>query len=189
MRILNFEELHLEKQSIVDAIINGAVFIHPTDTIYGIGCNAQISNSVKKIRQLKGRAANPFSVIAPSLEWIKDNCVVSPEAEAWLKKLPGPYTLILRLKNKGCIAKEVTQDQETLGVRIPDHWISNFVNEIEIPIISTSVNKSNEDFMTSLEDLDNDIKSEVDFVVYEGAKKGKPSKIIDLTEYTKVIKR
>ena len=92
MRILNFEEINLEKQSIIDSIINGAVFIYPTDTIYGIGCNAQNPNSVKKIRLLKGRAASPFSVIAPSLNWVMENCIVTKEAGEWLEKFPGPYT-------------------------------------------------------------------------------------------------
>ena len=188
MRILNFEELHLEKQSIIDAIINGSVFIHPTDTIYGIGCNAKISNSVKKIRQLKGRAANPFSVIAPSLEWIKDNCVVTKESEDWLEKLPGPYTLILKLKNS-CVAKEVNPGLKTLGIRLPNHWISKLVAEAEVPVVTTSVNRTNEDYMTSLEDLEPSIKAGIDFMLYEGRKEGKPSKIIDLTGAVRLIER
>lgn len=188
MQILNFEELHLEKQSIIDAIINGSVFIHPTDTIYGIGCNAKISNSVKKIRQLKGRAANPFSVIAPSLEWIKNNCIVTKESEDWLEKLPGPYTLILKLKNN-CVAKEVNPGLKTLGIRLPNHWISKLVAEADVPVVTTSVNKANEDYMTSLEDLDASIKGGIDFALYEGKKEGKPSKIVDLTGKAEVIER
>ena len=94
MRILNFDELKMEKQEIIDSITRGSLFIHPTDTIYGIGCNAQNSNSVKKIRKLKARSANPFSIIAPSFEWINENCIITKQAEEWLKKLPGPYTLI-----------------------------------------------------------------------------------------------
>lgn len=189
MRILNFEELNLEKQSIIDAIINGAVFIHPTDTIYGIGCNAQNSNALRKIRKLKGRATNPFSVIAPSLEWIKKNCIVAKQAEEWIEKLPGPYTLILKLKNEKCIAKEVNPGLKTLGVRIPNHWISKLVAEAEVPVVTTSVNRANEDYMTSLEDLEPSIKAGIDFMLYEGKKEGKPSKIIDLTGAVKVIER
>ena len=189
MRILNFEELNLEKQSIVDSIIGGAVFIHPTDTIYGIGCNAQNSNAVRKIRQLKGRATNPFSVIVPSLEWVNENCIVTKEAGEWLSKLPGPYTLILKLKNSNCVAKEVNPGLKTLGIRIPNHWISKLAAEAESPIVTTSVNRTNEDYMTSLEDLDPAIKPGIDFVLYEGKKEGKPSKIIDLTEKVKVIER
>ena len=188
MRILNFEELNLEKQSIIDSVINGSVFIHPTDTIYGIGCNAELSNAVKKVRQLKGRATNPFSVIAPSVEWINENCVVAKEAEEWLEKLPGPYTLILKLKNN-CVAKEVNPGLDTLGIRIPSHWFSKIAAEASVPVVTTSVNRANEDYMTSLEDLDPAIKSGIDFTIYEGKKEGKPSKIIDLTEAVRVIER
>ena len=62
MRVLTIDEYNLEKDNILQSIINGAVFIHPTDTIYGIGCNAKISSSVKKVRELKSRIKNPFSV-------------------------------------------------------------------------------------------------------------------------------
>ena len=188
MRILNFEELKLEKQLIIDSVIRGAVFIHPTDTIYGIGCNAQNSNAVKKIRHIKGRATNPFSVIAPSIDWISENCIITKEAEEWLSKLPGPYTLILKLKNN-CVAKEVNPGLNTLGIRIPNHWIRKIVADAEVPIVTTSVNKSNEDYMTSLEDLDSGIKSGIDFAVYEGEKEGKPSKIVDLTKAVRIIER
>ena len=189
MRILNFEELKLERQQIIESIIKGAVFIYPTDTIYGIGCNAELSTYVKKIRQLKGRALNPFSVIAPSLEWINKNCIVGKDEEEWIDKLPGPYTMILKLKAHNCIAKEVNPGLKTLGVRIPNHWIRKLVAEAGVPVVTTSVNRSSEDYMTSLEDLDSSIKSSVDFALYEGKNEGKPSKIIDLTGKVKIIER
>ena len=189
MRILNADELKIEKDAIIESIIDGAVFIYPTDTIYGIGCNAQISKSVKKIRQLKARATNPFSVIAPSIEWIKENCVVAKEAEEWLDKLPGPYTLILKSKNQKCVAKDVNPGLGTLGVRIPNHWISKIVAEAEIPVVTTSVNRSGQDYMTSLEDLDPAVKKSIDFVIYEGAKEGRPSKIVNLTGSVEIIER
>src|SRR3989338_1103546 len=173
MRVLNFEELSLERQSITDSIVNGAVFIHPTDTIYGIGCNAELSKAVKKIRSLKGRSANPFSVIAPSFDWIKENCIVAKESEEWLEKLPGPYTLIFKLKNANCVAKEVNPGIRTLGVRIPKHWIRNIAAEAEVPIVTTSVNRASEDYMTSLEELDPAIKGGIEFMLYEGRKDGK----------------
>jgi L-threonylcarbamoyladenylate synthase len=189
MRILNFEELNLEKQSIIDTIVNGAVFIHPTDTIYGIGCNAELSKAVKKVRNLKGRSANPFSVIAPSFDWINENCIVTKESEEWLEKLPGPYSLIFKLKNSNCIAKEVNPGLKTIGIRVPNHWIRKLIAEAGVPVITTSVNRTNEDYMTSLEDLDPSIKSGIDFALYEGKKEGKPSKLVDLTETVKVIER
>jgi|TARA_B100001964_G_C14258134_1_gene613589 L-threonylcarbamoyladenylate synthase len=189
MRVLSKEEFEKQKDIIRTSLIeNNPVFIYPTDTIYGLGCNATNKQAVEKIRDIKQRKSNPFSVIAPSKEWIDENCIVNENAKDWIKRLPGPYTLILKTK-KQCVAENVAPDLDTLGIRIPDHWFSNFVNEIDIPIVTTSVNKSSEDFMTSLDDLDSEIKSRVDFIVNEGEKKGNTSKIIDLTDDTEVIER
>lgn len=181
------EQLLKEERKYLSLIKKGAVFVYPTDTIYGIGCNAQVSSSVRKIRDLKGRPTSPFSIIAPSTMWIRQNCVITKGAEKWLAKLPGPYTLILPLKDKSCVAKEVTGGQPTLGVRIPDHWISKLVATLGVPIVTTSVNKTGMQYMTSLEDMDNRIKVNVDFIVDEGSKKGKPSTIVQLIQEKTII--
>jgi len=189
MKILSKEEFEKEKDAIrINLKENSPIFIYPTDTIYGIGCNATSKEAVKKIREAKQRKENPFSVIAPSKEWIDENCIVNENAKDWVKRLPGPYTLVLKTKNQ-CVAENVAPGKDTLGIRIPDNWFSNFVSEINIPIVTTSVNKSGNDPMTSLEDLDSEIKDKVDFIVYEGEKNGKPSRIIDLTDDVKVIER
>jgi len=189
MRIINKEEFEQEKDIIKNNLMqNNSVFIYPTDTVYGIGCNALNKEAVEKVRRIKQRGNNPFSVIAPSKEWIVENCVVNENAKEWIKRLPGPYTLILKTK-KECVADNVIPDLDTLGVRIPDHWFSNYVRDLTVPIVTTSVNKSGGDFMTSLDDLDSEIKSKVDFIVYEGPIKGKPSKILDLTDSVEVIER
>jgi len=182
MQILTKTELQMHFPEIAEQIKNGAIFIYPTDTIYGIGCNALDQKAVDKIRQLKERHTNPFSIIAPSKEWITENCLVTKESKEWLNKLPGPYTLILKLKNKNTIAKSVNQGEENIGVRIPAHWISGVVQELGFPIVTTSANHSGRPFMTSIEDLDSTIKDRVDFIIYEGEKKGKPSKIVNLVE-------
>lgn len=188
MRVLTKDEVNVEKRALIQSILDGAIFVYPTDTIYGIGCNALKSESVKKIRNIKERAQNPFSVIAPSKQWIFDNCFASEEAMKWIEKLPGPYTLILKARNNA-VAKEVNLNLSTLGIRIPDHWFSSFVSKLEVPVVTTSANKASDDFMTSLDDLDMDIKSSVDFIIYEGEKKGKPSKIIDLSNKTRIMER
>jgi tRNA threonylcarbamoyl adenosine modification protein (Sua5/YciO/YrdC/YwlC family) len=117
----------------------------------------------------------------PSREWICHNCEVTDEIKEWIDKLPGSYTLVLTLKHKKMFPDSLTKGLDTIGVRIPDHWIKEFVEEYGAPIVTTSANKSGEMFMTCIEDLDHDIKSHVNFIVYEGVKNGKPSKIIDLT--------
>lgn len=188
MRILTKEECELENGYLSEKISRGAIFIYPTDTIYGIGCNALRAEAVKKIRELKVRYENPFSVIAPSKEWVFENCEVDSKNIELVNNPPDATTLILKLKNKDCIVKEVNNGLPTLGVRMPKHWFTDFMKWLKVPIITTSVNKSGEDFMTSLEDLDGDIKGSVDFVIYEGEKNGRPSKIMHLTK-DEVIER
>jgi len=167
---------------IKELIKKGNVFIYPTDTIYGIGCDATNSKAVSRIRRIKKRDNKPFSVVAPSKKWIKDNCYISKDAEKWIRKLPGKYTLILRLKNRKCVVPSVAKN--TLGVRIPKHWISKASKK---PIVTTSVNIAGEPIMTSLKSLNTKIKNSVDFIIYEGVKKGKPSKIVNLTGKKAVI--
>lgn len=190
MEIITKEEAKLRLTDIGSRVFKGEVFIYPTDTIYGIGCDATKPDAVKKVQAIKPRHNIPYSVIAPSIEWIRENCEITPEAEEYLDQLPGPLTLILKLKNKNCIAKEVNFDKDTLGVRIPDHWIKDFVNTIGTPIITTSVNKTGDPYMTSLDDLDEEIQAHISFCIYEEEKKGNASKIIHLEgEETKVRER
>jgi L-threonylcarbamoyladenylate synthase len=182
MEIVTKEEFLQRIEEFMKRIFDGAVFIYPTDTIYGLGCDGTNGNAVNRIRQMKGRLHGPFSVIAPSKGWITANCEAGE-----LDRLPGPYTLILKIKNKDCVADEVHPGRETLGVRIPNHWISAAVEEIGTPIVTTSVNKKDEPFMTSLDDIDAEIRNQVDFIINEGTITGRPSTLIDLTQKEKKV--
>ncbi len=188
MDIYTKEEFKLKQEVLEREILKGAVFIYATDTIYGIGCNAKLSIAVKRVRDIK-QSPNPFSVIAPSKEWIKKNCKISKEAERWLEKLPGPYTLIFEIKNKGAVAEEVTPGRHSLGIRIPAHHCTKIAENKDIPIITTSANRHGETFMTSLETLDPRIKSKVDFMIYEGELKGRPSTLVRFEDKVKVQER
>ena len=182
MEIFTKEELGLKYGEIVKRIKAGAIFIHPTDTIYGIGCNALNEDSVAKIRKLKERSDNPFSVWVGSIVWIRENCYLSKEGEKWLKELPGPYTLILKPKDKSVVAKNVAPNKDTLGIRLPDHWFTKIVEDVDVPLVTTSVNKAGKMFMTDRDDLDSDIERGVSFMIYEGKKTGRPSKVVDLVK-------
>lgn len=180
MEVLTQTELRLRLEEIVEKVKKGALFIHPTDTIYGIGCNAVNEDAVRKLRVLKDRLNMPLSVWVPSLNWIRENCVLNEKTKKWLDLLPGPYTLIFPLKNEKAVAKNVAPNMKTIGVRYPDHWFGKVVEMCGVPVITTSANKAGHNFMTKLEHLDQEIEKGVEFMVYEGEKKAKPSKIVDV---------
>ena len=174
MKIITKEEFEHEKYKYQKLIKEGALFIYPTDTIYGLSCDATNIDAVRLLREIKQKEG-PLSVHVPSKEWIKEHCILD---EKWLEKLPGPYTLIVKVKS-GAVCKLVNPGERTLGVRIPDHWTSKCVEECGFPIITTSVNKSSENFMTSAESIDPEIAIHIAFMISEGEKKGRPSTIID----------
>lgn len=189
MRVYNEDEFRQQEDLVLKSISEGAVYLHPTDTIYGLGCDATNSTAVKRIRQAKQQHEQPFSIIAPSKQWIAKHCVMTKEAEEWLEKLPGPYTLILKLKSKNIVAPEVLPGKDTIGVRMPDHWIQDIALALHRPLVTTSANLHGKAFMTSLDDLAPELGHKMDFALYEGRKEGKPSTIVDLTGDTKVIPR
>lgn len=188
--IINKEEF-IKSQRKFTNTLKQDVFIYPTDTIYGLGCDATNEKLVQKIRDIKKSNMQPFSIIAPSKQWILDNCIVGEKEKPYVERL-GQYieingqehrfTLLLKLKNKNAVAKNINQGLDIIGVRIPNNWFSEIVKKLGIPIVTTSANSTGMDFMTSTEDLDPNIKNSVNLIIYEGEKKGRPSTIINLTE-------
>jgi len=176
----------IEEKEIIEKIKQGHIFIYPTDTVYGLGCNALNSNSVKKIRKIK-KSKKPFSVIAPSKQWISKNFKIEKK---YLKKLPGPFTFILRMKRKNLVAKEVNLNLNSLGVRIPKHRFTKIIQKSKVPFITTSVNISGKKFITTINKIPRKISKKVDIVIDDGKSNKTPSTIIDLTKKTpKVTKR
>ncbi len=180
-RIITKAEFLAYKEEFVRKM-KGGLFIYPTDTIYGLGCDATNEKLVKKIHTVKKRE-RPLSIIAPSIDWIYQNCHVDEDQKIIIEqKLPGPYTIILNLKNKNSLSEAINVGNPgTIGVRIPEHWFSEIVEEIGFPIVTTSANVTGKDFMTSVSDLSEEIGNHAEFVIHVGEKKAKPSTIIDLT--------
>jgi len=158
-------------------ILKGKVFIYPTDTIYGLGCDATNVEAVNRIKKIKGRDKDkPLSVIAPSLEWIKDNLIIE-EGLNLDKYLPGAYTLILKKKNFDFL-KHISSN-DSIGVRIPLHEVTGEIQKAGVPFITTSVNLSGEPFLVKLEELKPEIKKGVDYIIESKTElSGKPSTLI-----------
>ena len=128
VRVITREELKLNPK-LLDELKKG-VFIYPTDTIYGIGCDATNDGLVRRVREIKNRHCQPFSVIIPNKNLIFEHCHADGAAREWIDKLPGPYTLILSVK-KQFLAPSVNPANHTAGVRIPNHWLTEFVRQIK----------------------------------------------------------
>lgn len=182
MKIFAKKDFLEDIESHIDQLSYGTIFIYPTDTLYGIGCDARNNALVQRVRRIKNSYGNPMSVIAPSKKWIRDNCVIKPEHEGWLKKIPGPYTLIFKRKVNDCVSGDVNPRNNTLGVRIPKNWFADVVKRLDFPIITTSINLHGQEPCDSLSDVPMNMQHMVDIGIDDGVIKGKPSTLVDLTK-------
>jgi len=155
-------------------ILFGKIFIYPTDTIYGLGCDATNINSVKKIKEIKNRDSDkPLSIIAPSIDWIYENLIVDCDLE---KYLPGPYTIILKKKDPLFLSHISSGD--SIGVRIPDINITKEIQKSNVPFVTTSVNLQGEPFAVKISDISDNIINSVDIIIDSGELSGRPSTLI-----------
>ncbi|MBP7859865.1 Sua5/YciO/YrdC/YwlC family protein [Patescibacteria group bacterium] len=184
MKIIDLNTFIKNKEFYKKQILQGAIFIYPTDTIYGIGCNAYDKAAVSKIQTLKNRNEKPFSIIAPSKKWIIENFNFNNSDESFLNKLPGKYTLILNKKNISNFTPPVGTES-SVGVRLPKGAISEFAKYCNIPIVTTSVNIAGSPFLTNptqiLENKKFSNFKKVDFIIDRGEINNSPSTLIDLT--------
>lgn len=183
MKTITKKEFLQNQDFYLKQIKKGKIFVYPTDTIYGIGCIATNSKSIKKIRKIKQRDKKPFSIIVPNKKYIKENCKVNSKHNKYLKKLPGKYTLIFKLKNPNAIAKkELIGDLETLGIRIPNNWFARFIRKHQIPFVATSVNITKKSYITNPREISTKLANKIDYAIDDGILNKNPSKIIDLTK-------
>tara|TARA_Y100000310_G_scaffold155538_1_gene155022 strand:- start:9772 stop:10302 length:531 start_codon:yes stop_codon:yes gene_type:complete len=168
----------MNQQGLITKIKQGKIFIYPTDTVYGIGCNAEDKKAVDKIKEIKLRDKDkPLSIIAPSIDWIKENCITNNIE--FSKYFPGPYTIILEKKNPNFL--QHISNTNTLGIRIPKSDFCFKIQKSNLPFITTSVNKSGEKPATRISDINKEIINKVDEVIEiedESKLSGKPSTLI-----------
>ena len=119
MKVLSAAFAKENKDFIVSEMKAGKIFIYPTDTVYGIGCDSTNDTAVAKIHEIKRRENKPLLVIIPNINWIEEHCAFHDAHRKELEeKLPGPYSFIVTLQDKDAVSEGILQGRDTLGVRL-----------------------------------------------------------------------
>ncbi len=168
-------------------LLAGGTVVYPTDTLYGIGCDATSAKAVEKIYALKRRdGRKPLSILVSDYAMLLQYCEVSAAQERILHALlPGPYTFILQLKKRLPVS-----ETSSVGVRVPEHIFMRQVSkELNIPIVSTSANLSGEKDAAKLSGVNKEICGKADLVI-DGGKcaYAQGSTVIDLL-HMKVLRK
>jgi len=139
MKIIDQENL----AEAVEALQNGRTIIFPTETSYGLGCDAANQEAVDKIFKIKGRKSDkPLLVVVPSVEMAKKYLVWNDLLEDLSKKYwPGPLTIVGEYNKKENLAAGVVAFDNTIAVRVTDFQLTKFLStELGGPLVATSAN-------------------------------------------------
>ena len=135
--------MNQEIQKSFEVIQNGGIILYPTDTNWGIGCDATNAEAVKKIYALKQREESKSMIVLMNGEKMMYNVFKEIPETAWqiLDLSEKPTTLIL--DNPRNVAANIIADDKTLGVRIvKEPFCFKLMERMKKPLVSTSANIS-----------------------------------------------
>lgn len=179
------EEIH----KAYEVIKNGGIILYPTDTVWGIGCDATNPEAVKKIYELKKREESKSMIVLMNGERMVYTVFKDIPEVAWqiLDLSEKPTTLIL--DNPRNVAPNIIGQDNTLAMRIvTEPFCFKLMERMKTPLVSTSANISGEPTPKSFKEISPAILQGVDYVVNLHRDKigGKPSTIIKLSANSEV---
>lgn len=175
-----------EIEKAVGILKRGGVILYPTDTVWGVGCDATNEAAVARIYALKRSVDKcAMTVLVASTDDVA-RYVKRPPEVAWqlLEVADGPLTLILP---GGCgVAPNLIPEAGTIGIRVPDHEFCHaLLRRLGRPLVSTSANVSGGATPLTFGEIPSEIADGVDMAIdrrFEGHPTRLPSSIISLGE-------
>jgi len=179
-------------EKIITALKNGAVLVCPTDTVYGLVCDAKNEKAVEKIFEIKKRdKSKSLAVFVKDIDMAKKYAEISLDQEKKLQKFwPGATTFILPAKPG---LSPLAYKNNTIGMRASDYdLIKNIFKEFNSPLAQTSANISGQPATGKIKEVLSQLSdqgTQPDIVVDVGdLPENKPSTIIDLTKNNKALR-
>ncbi len=189
---LRASQYGLEKAA--QAILRGGVVVVPTDTVYGLAADATNEQAVRRVFKIKKRAeTKPVPVIIRDIETVKKLAFVDKRLEKILSRIwPAAVTIILEKKFN--LPEVVTAGTRTIGLRLPDYKLLNYLMEmVGRPLTATSANISDQPPSNKIEEIVANFRKEFyrpELILDAGELKFcEPSTVLDLsTDKPKIIR-
>ena len=172
-------------EKVVDTLRDGGLVAYPTDSGYALACapgNKEGLDRIRAIRQLDDK--HNFTFVCANFAQAGPLAIVGNNAFRLIKRLtPGPYTFILK-GTKDVPRMTLNPKKHTLGVRIPDHAITQaLVAEFASPILSsTFIRPGQEEPETSGWEIEDSLGHLIDIVIEGPVTSTEPTTVIDLTQ-------
>jgi L-threonylcarbamoyladenylate synthase len=164
----------------------GKIILYPTDTIWGIGCDATNAKAVQKIYKLKQRDSKKSMIVLLDTPDKLEKYVkkVPPYAYDLIENSASPLTIVYPGARN--MAKNLIPKDGTIAIRIVrGRYSGAVIKELDKPLVSTSANISGQPTASTFDQISEELKSGVDYIVEhfrEQTKTIKPSTVIKLKE-------
>ncbi|WP_447640218.1 MULTISPECIES: L-threonylcarbamoyladenylate synthase [Chitinophagaceae] len=176
------EDFTNDLEACLNVLRNGGVILYPTDTVWGLGCDATNAEAVEKIINLKHRPANKSFVTLLADERDLIQYVAAPDLSVfdYLEKQERPTTIIY--EHALGLAENVVADDGSVAIRIcKEEFCKKIIKRFRKPIVSTSANISGEPSPAIFSEVNPAIVEGVDYAVQyrrDDVSRSAPSKII-----------
>jgi L-threonylcarbamoyladenylate synthase len=154
----------------------GGIILYPTDTLWGIGCDATNAAAVERIYALKRRDdRKSMLVLTDKLDNVARYADRIPDV-AWqlLEVADRPLTLILPAARG--VAENLVPEEGTIGIRVPGHeFCKKLIYKLNRPLVSTSANVAGQPSPATFSEISREIREGVDHVV-SAAVEGRPTR-------------
>lgn len=158
-------------ENIVNLLKSGGTILYPTDTIWGIGCDATNIEAVNKIFEIKKREKNKSMIILVESEKRLQDLVDVPEM-AWeiIDLSEKPVTIVY--ENPRGLPEELLAEDGSIGIRlVKNDFCKKLITKLNRPLVSTSANFSGEKSPLKFSDISSEMIGLVDYAVEEDSEK------------------
>lgn len=163
----------------VKVLKRDGIVVYPTETVYGLGCDALSEEAIHRLYEVKMRPlSKPISIAVADMDMLRAVAVVGEREERFIERfLPGPVTVVLPAKS--CIPAVLTGGTGLIGIRMPDNAVAvEIIERLGVPITSTSANISGNTAPVHR----NQVDVVYDYIIDAGSLPGTPSTVVDLVE-------
>ncbi len=178
------EQLLAEVKKALAVLKNGGVILYPTDTIWGLGCDATNAAAVKRVYEIKKRAESKSMILLVDMESRISTYVKEIPEQAWalIEFTEKPLTIVYDGARN--LPPEIIAEDGSIAIRVTkDDFCKNLIGVLRKPLVSTSANVSGEPAPAIFQEVSEEIRKSVDLIVNwrkDDRQRAQPSSIISL---------
>jgi L-threonylcarbamoyladenylate synthase len=178
-------------EQILTLLEEGKIWVHPTDTVWGLGCDATNPESILRIHAIKKRPLEKTMILlASDMSMVKEYVeFIHPKIDSLLHYSNRPITVLY--PEKGKLPKELVNPYREVAIRIvKEPWLQSIIHSFGKPLVATSANLHGNKFPINFANIDQELIEAADYVALRGREiktPAEPSVVITINEKDDIV--